>query len=296
MISRTDNRRAAILPPGGVVRRLLREPMVHFIGLAALIFAAYALLSPPAPPAQERIIVTAEDGQRLAAQYQSTWNRAPTAEEFRNLVDQFVREEVYYREARAYGLDQNDQVVRVRMRQKMEFLLADPAAVAAPAEAELQALFAATASKYAPPDTIAFDQVFLGDGGDGDDGGARAEAALQALTAGADPATLGQPSLLPAALPPARPAQVDASFGAGFFARIAGLPEGQWAGPVRSAYGLHLVRLSAITTSPPPKFEDVRAAVEDDWRRDALRKAAEAAYQAIKARYDVDLSALDPSP
>lgn len=270
---------------GGLLRRALREPMVHFLLLGALVFLAYGVVAPPPPPVQGRIVVTAADADRLAAQFRATWGRAPTPEELRGQIDLFVREEVYYREARAYGLDLDDQVVRVRMRQKMEFLLADPAAVPDPTEAELRALFAATAQEYAQPARVAFRQVLLADASQGG-----IDAARRALVAGADPASVGAPGLLPAELPLTAAPLVDSQFGAGVFAQLVALPQGVWAGPVRSGFGAHLVQVSAVERAAPPSFDALRPAIEAAWRREALRKAAEAAYAGLKARYEIDLS------
>ena len=267
------------------LRRALGEPMIHFILLGALVFLAYAAVSPSPPPAQDLIVVTAQDAEQLQAQYRSTWNRDPTALEFRELVAQHVREEVFYREARNWGLDLDDQVVRVRMRQKMEFLLENPDAVRAPAEVDLLSLFEATRNKYVSPAAVSFTQVFLGEAGPD-----AAGAALAELAGGADPAVIGEPSLLPAGMDLAQPGAVASAFGEGFFARIADLPPGAWTGPVRSAFGQHLVRVSDVRTTPPPQFEDVRGSVEAEWRRIESRKAAEAAYAALKARYRIDLT------
>ena len=198
---------------GGLIRRLVREPMLHFVVLATLIFAVYARLA-PAPP-EARIVVTAQDAARLKAQFRGSRNRDPSPNELRELVDNFVREEVFYREARSYGLDLNDQVVRVRLRQKMEFLLANPAAIPAPTETELRALFETTKAKYAPPARIAFRQVLLGHPSPGD-----LEAARKALMSGADPGALGVPSLLPTDVPLSQQAAVDGAFGNGFFAKL----------------------------------------------------------------------------
>jgi hypothetical protein len=75
--------------------------MLHFVALAALVFAAYAHLAPAPPPPEDRIVVTAQDADRLKAQFRGTWNRDPAPKEFRDLVDNFVREEVFYRESTA---------------------------------------------------------------------------------------------------------------------------------------------------------------------------------------------------
>lgn len=260
--------------------------MLHFVALAAVIFLAYAWLSPPAQPPRDRIVVTAQDADRLRAQFQGLWSRDPTDAELGALVEKFVREEIYYREGVALGLDLGDQVVRMRMGQKMEFLLSDPARLPTPTETELVALFEATKGQYAPPASIAFRQVFLGD--------ATAEATAAALDAlarpGTDPAVLAAPSLLPPRMDGAPPAVVDAAFGQGFFDGLAALPPGKWAGPVRSALGQHLVFVEAMSAGDAPAFADVRPAVEDAWRRDAARALADAEYAALRSRYDIDLS------
>jgi hypothetical protein len=268
-----------------LLRRLLGEPMLHFILLGALVFLGYSVVSPAPPLEQDVIVVTAQDAEQLRAQYRSTWNRDPTSAELRDLLAQHVREEVLYREARNWGLDLNDQVVRVRMRQKMEFLLENPDAVPAPSEADLRTLFEATREKYVSPAALSFTQVFLGESGPD-----AAGAVLAALAGGADPATVGVPSLLPAGMELAQPGAVASAFGEGFFARIAALPPGVWTGPVRSAFGLHLLRVSEVRTTQPPRFEDVRGSVEAEWRRTESRKAADAAYAALRARYRIDLT------
>lgn len=282
-------------PPGrpndSALGRILAEPMLHFLALAALIFLAYAALSPPAPPPQDTIIITAQDITALKAKFHATWGRDPTDDELRTSVDQQIRSEVLYREALAMGLDQGDQVVRARMAQKIEFLLSDPANLNLPTEADLRAYYDANAQNYAVPDRVSFDQVFLGTPAPG-----AVEAALTALQAGQSSDGFGIASLLPASLASAQAAAVDSAFGEGFFQRLLTEPIGSWAGPVTSAYGQHLIRITALTASTVPPYDAVRTEVAADWRREAARKAGAAAYDRLKAQYRIDLSATGLSP
>jgi len=105
-----------------ILMRLLREPLLHFFALGALIFSIYANLDVRNETSPDVISISATQIDRLATQFTSIWRRPPTDEELDNLIDEYVREEVYYREALTLGLDQNDAVVRQRMRQKIEFL------------------------------------------------------------------------------------------------------------------------------------------------------------------------------
>ena len=123
--------------------RALREPLLHFLLIGIAVFALYQAGSPLEPASAQRIIeVTPAQVERLAGQFEAVWRRRPSEAELTGLVEDFVREEVYYREALALGLDRDDTVIRRRLRQKMEFLSDAGAGAMAPEEAELRAYFA----------------------------------------------------------------------------------------------------------------------------------------------------------
>ena len=104
------------------VSRLIREPLVHFILIGALVFGTYALIGKNADELRDRIVVTEGRVQQIAQVFAKTWQRPPTPEELRGLVDAYIKEEVYYREALKLGLDRDDTLIRRRMQQKMEFV------------------------------------------------------------------------------------------------------------------------------------------------------------------------------
>lgn len=262
--------------------------MVAFLFIGVAVFAAYFALTPPSPTPPGEIVLSTADADRLRAQFRATWNRDPSVEEFRTLILGHVEEEVLYREALRFGLDQDDPIIRVRLRQKAEFLLANPGAVRAPTEAELVAHYAATRDIYTVPASVAFQQVFLGEASDDD-----VAAALSALQSGADPEALGQASLLPFDMAAARRSAVDGSFGTGFFAALAALPAGRWSGPVESAFGRHAVRVTGIEASAAPAFAVVRPEVERDWRRVQAEASRQAALAAIMDRYRIDLGQIE---
>ncbi len=267
---------------GNVVTRALREPLLHFLLIGVAVFALYRGEAGPTVAETQRVIeVTPATLDRLAAQFEAVWRRAPTDDELAGLVEDHVREEVYYREALALGLDRDDTVIRRRLRQKMEFLGDVGAGALAPDEAALRAHFEAHPDRFTPDPRITFRQVFLGD--------ADPAPALAALAAGADPNGLGRPTLLPPALEGATPTAVDGTFGAGFYEAIAGLDANAWTGPVISGFGAHLVEVLGSEPAATPPFEAVRAAVEEDWRRDSADALREAQFRALRDRYQVIL-------
>ncbi len=259
--------------------RLLREPLLHFLLIGALVFAVYG--QRPASPvtAAGTIEITPEQVDRLAGQFESVWRRPPTADETAVLVEGFVREEVYYREALALGLDRDDTVIRRRLHLKMEFIGDAAADAMTPDDDALQAFLDANPDRFLAPERVSFRQVFLG----GDD----PAATLALLRAGADPAELGRGGLLPETMDDAVATTVDGTFGAGFFAAISTLEPGGWQGPILSAYGPHLVRLDAFVPAAAPALADIRDRVEGEWRQQEAERLREASYETLRARYDV---------
>src|SRR6476660_6416007 len=103
------------------MRRLIREPLLHFLLLGALLFALYGWIHRAAGSPGE-IVVSRGQVDTLRVQFTRTWQREPTPVELQGLIDSWVRDEVLYREGRALGLDGDDPVIRRRVAQKVEFL------------------------------------------------------------------------------------------------------------------------------------------------------------------------------
>ncbi len=142
-------------------KRLLREPLLHFFVIGGLIFLLFVAVDDTPDAPAELIVVTPERIDRLAAGFSSVWTRKPTADELDALIGEHVREEVYYREAMALGLDRDDAVIRRRLRQKMEFLTDTGAQLLEPSADELETYFAANEGTYRRGPRLAFEQHYL---------------------------------------------------------------------------------------------------------------------------------------
>ena len=256
--------------------RVLREPLVHFIVLGALIFAAFGN---SITADERRIVIDAARVQRIAGQYAQNFRRAPNAEELDALIRDDVKEEVYYREALRLGLDRDDEVVRRRMRVKMEAFGDTAEDIAAPDDATLQRWLAAHPDRFAGEATYAFDQRYLGTDSAG------ALAALSELRAGRDFAGAAIP--LPARFEAIGAGEAAELFGDEFAAALDRVPLGEWSGPVGSGLGQHLVRVRERHPAAPPSLTTIRQTVENDWRAAMARARTERAYRALLKRYDV---------
>jgi hypothetical protein len=267
--------------------RLLREPLFHFIAIGGLIFALYAAVDDAREAPADVIVITPARIDQLAAGYNAVWKRMPTEDELGALIDAEVREEVYYREALALGLDKNDTIVRRRMGQKMQFLLDTGAYLQEPAAGELEAYFDANEQTYRSGLRLAFEQIYLGEAPAVD----AISLSLGALRSDppSDPATVGERTLLPARLGVSPISAVDGVFGKGFFDLVAELPPGKWAGPVVSAYGVHLVRILDTRPARTPPLEEIRDAVLRDWREAKAREIREQDYAERRKHFVVEI-------
>jgi hypothetical protein len=267
----------------------LREPLVHFVIIGVLIFVLFMGLNDP-PPDQgpgNTIIVELELIEQLTASFQAVWLRAPNEDERRALIDNFVREEIYYREALTLGLDRNDAMVRRRLQQKMEFLTDSGADLLEPVAGELEAHLLANPQTFGRPPLLAFEQIYLGATADSQS----VERSLLALQS--DPATdhttLGERTLLPAVLSLSPSVAIDGVFGLGFFEQVAELPPTLWAGPVESSYGLHLIRILDNQPAEMPPLEQVHDAVLRDWKASKAMEVRELYYARLRERYVVEI-------
>jgi len=286
-----------------LIQRLLREPLVHFAVIGGVLFAVYAAMNGASEPPADVISIAPGRIDQLIEEYESVWMRKPSEIELDALIEEDIREEVYYREAVALGLDRNDTIVRRRMRLKMEFLMDSTANAVEPAEGELEAYFQANEALYLLEPRVAFEQVYFGEHPSPE---AIADA-LEILLADPtiDPMTLGERTLLPAELGLSTADIVSGVFGKGFFERLvmlpsrvwAGpvLPSRVWAGPVLSAYGAHIVRILDSLPTRTPRLEDVLDDVLTDWKMEKSIEVHDRDYARRRARFDIEIRRRDPS-
>ena len=279
------------------LRAILREPLVHFLALGGFLFLLYLHRNGGLGAGANRIVVGAGQVASLRASFEKLWLRSPSPEELRGLVDDFVREEIAVREATARGLEQGDIVIRRRLRQKLEFLLEDELAIAAPTDAELQKWLDEHPSDYLVQPVVTFRQVYINSDRRGGAAEADAEAALRKLRAGANPETAGDATLLPAETGPAEVRDVAMRFGEEFATAVAAIEPGPWSGPVKSTYGLHLVQMLKKVPGSAPNLELVRAQVTRDVLVARRTAGVDSVYRALQGHYKVSVdSAETPAP
>jgi hypothetical protein len=263
------------------LQRLLKEPLVHFLIAGAMVF--WLMSGRPPDLGERRIVVSERIAGAIAQRFYDSFRRMPSQDELDGLIRDYVQDQVYYREALALGLDQNDEVVVRRMRRKMEGMAVADAEAATPSDKDLQALIDKDPARYSEDPRTTFQQIYLG--ADTPQSRAEADTKLKQLRAGQS--ANGVPAPLPARLDGASASEISGMFGDEFTLALRNQPVGQWLGPLASGLGLHLVRVETRAAPAPPSMANVRQRVENDWRAAAIAKSRDESYARILKGYDV---------
>jgi hypothetical protein len=277
-----------------VAGKILKEPLLHFLIAGVVIFAAYSAID-QSPASEDGRSIEVGNGQRaqLFETFSRTWQRPPTEAELNALIEGYVKEEVFYREGREMGLDQDDAIFRRRMQQKLEFLLEPSAEELTPTSDELAAYFKAHSGRYDQPAKISFHQIFFNSPRPGDDRELAARTALASFAGRKDDdwtETLGDATMLPSGMDLTDTKEIAAVFGHDFVVGVLSASEGRWSGPFRSAYGIHLVYIDRKIVASPAALPDVLQKVQSDWESDRRREFADRRYAEMKSKYNITIS------
>jgi hypothetical protein len=282
----------------GYLRQLLREPLLHFLVLGAGLFVVYSWIGDDTfgIDGKPEIVVTPGRTDTLAQTFERVWQRPPTETEMDGLIENFIHEEVLYREALALGLDRDDTIVRRRMRQKLEFIAEDVMSISTPTEQDLIEYLNTHEEMFRIDPQVSFSQVYLNPDRRGDSIHEDAERLLGELrTQGTalDITTLGDSLMLERRFTSTSRADIERLFGPDFVRKLLSAPTRSWHGPIRSGYGLHLVYLSDRVEGRMPSLDEVRKAVEREWSSAKRRESNEAFYTKLLDGYTVTIEKLD---
>jgi hypothetical protein len=272
-----------------LIVRLLREPLLQFLALGAMLFALYGLAGKRSAEAPEKIVVSASRVANLGDGFARTWRRLPNQPELQGLIEDYIRDEVFYREGRAAGLDRDDVIIRRRVRQKMEFL-ADDMSVPEPSDEQLAAYLASNPERFRAEDQLTFHQVFLSATRRANTIDSDSEQ-IASILAGADGAVdatvLGDPFLLGEEFRSVSPSKVTSIFGESFAKQISVMEKGRWQGPISSGFGQHFVFISEWVSGNLPPLDAVRPVVHREWANARRLEAEQKLYASLRNRYEI---------
>jgi len=244
-----------------------REPLLQFLAFGLLLFACAHVISQWRDTRAHRIVIDTQllDWQRNL--YHAQFGSWPDSEALESLIQSHIRDEALYREAVRLGLGADDEIIRQRLIQKMEFVLTDASEPPEPDDATLHEFLTQHAGQYAVPGRVDFQLRYFADQPDQQAAQSRATGALPKLQKGlrvpSDAFALGDDW-----------SHIDADelvrrFGDSEMATAPlTAPLGAWSGPYRSGYGWHLVRVTRRAPAATPEFGALREQLRNDWLAD----------------------------
>lgn len=267
------------------MHRFLREPLVHFLLIGAALFVAYSFANEEEAVIPNRIIVSSGQIEQLSENFKRTWMRSPNETEMKALIESYIREEVFYREALAMGLDQNDPQVRRRMRMKLEYILEDISSQYV-TDKDLTLFLEQHPDIFKSETEIAFQQVYFNPD-KRENMTADLDKSLLLLNNGTSPDTLGDSILIPFEHDLATQSQIAHSFGVDFANNVINLAPGEWRGPVYSAYGAHIVKINKRIEGSQPTLAEIRELVEREYLAAKRKEEKDEAYNQLRKGYEV---------
>jgi len=286
------------------MKSLLREPLLYFLLLGGLMFGVYSLIADNSSDGQQptELVITNGQVDALIQGFEKARQRLPSQQELDGLLQDFVREEIMYREALAMGLDRDDPIVRRRLQQKLEFISEDIATLDEPTDAELQAFLEENPDRFRQPIRFTLDHIYFNANARGDSVRSDAELLLSSLRekdnqSGSistvnSPGQSGDPLLMTQShFDMANEIEISAALGPQFVESVRELPIGRWQGPIESGLGLHLVFLSDRVEGDLPPLTEIRNTVKREWEATKREQANDVFYGAMRERYTVTLAA-----
>jgi peptidyl-prolyl cis-trans isomerase C len=276
-----------------MLRRLSREPLLHFLLIGLVLFVVYDRLHPSQENKSEsnRIVLTPDDFEQLGVTWLAQGRAPPTPEQMQSLIEIKVREEVLYREALALGLDKDDTIVKRRLAQKMEFLAEGASIDSNPSPDTLRAWFKENSQRFSLPPRVSFRHLYFSPDRRGEHARGAAAHAMEQLAGKPgnwqDAEALGDPFMDRDYYGDRSAEDMVKLFGSNFAREVVGLKTGQWQGPVESGYGWHLVFIDTSVPARVPAFEEIEPEIRAEWVEDQRAEAKRKTYEAMRARYQV---------
>ena len=263
-----------------------REPLFHFLLIGALLFLVFDVRQDEDGMAPNRILVDSGQLQQFVARFERTRLRPPTKTELAGLIEGYIRDEVYYREALAMGLDQDDPVVRQRMGLKLKFLLDDLAAEEVPDDELLKAYMQRNPDKFRDESQHSFIHVYLNPDKH-QNLATDIKKALTRLEDGAPPETQGDRMLVEQVFEMVGESEIARVFGGSFAEQLVKLEAGGWTGPLYSGYGAHLVKMTAKQDERFPALEEIHREVQREYMVGRRQELKDATYQKLREGYEI---------
>ena len=273
-------------------RRFISSPLLHFLVAGFIIFISSYYVSRRREA--HRIIIDKAVVEKLITSWQTQFGRMPTDRELKIATDDYVRQEVLYREAASLGLQQEDEIIKRRLQQKMAFILKDNIVVPDPGQSELESYYKKNSAKFSNPPAVSFSHIyFSADKAGTEQAQQRAHTILKSLLTKQDvrrAAELGDRFMLLYDYNDLNKTDAVGLFGdSPFTDSLFSVKENQWAGPFLSGYGYHLLFVNKRMETSIPPLSLIKDRVVESFKNDKLQEMDNQAMEKLIEKYTIEI-------
>ena len=255
---------------------MLREPILWFIVVGAFLFAAESYFT------TEREVLVVDEGvrNRLASLWQAQMGSPATEQQLGSLIDSWVREEVMLREALRLNLDRDDTIIRRRLVQKLEFLAEDINGEIPDSET-LEGFYRLNIEKYSEPRRYSFSQIYFSEQ-------ALATEQLLTLDSLSDWKSLGEVTMLNSQYFARSKRDISNILGGEFAGVVDEFLLREWAGPFKSSFGYHIVRLERVDEPAAVPIASIEMKVLADYQESQKRQKLKDYFESLLEQTNIE--------
>lgn len=279
------------------MKRILKEPLVQFLLAGAILFFAYSYYQKQTDQQAREITVGDEQVGLMMMNYKTQTGALPTKQQLDAMIDNYIKEEISYREAKKMGLDKDDEIVRRRLSQKFDFLQTDLAEIPTPTEDQLQQFYTQNPALFRDSATVSFSHIyFSADNSDDSIAKQRALAALLQLRQTNPRRAPEKGDRFPLQYDYTDQSALDLQQNFGdkpFMHELFKVPLRTWSGPFQSGYGWHLVYVSKNDSAKQLPYPSVKADVNVQWTAAEKEKLHKKFYDDLSAKYIINRAYLN---
>jgi peptidyl-prolyl cis-trans isomerase C len=279
------------------LKRLFSEPLIQFLFLGMLLFFLTSYVRQHRDKQSREIIVDNERIGLMVMNYKTQTGELPNKQQLDAMIDNYISEEISYREARKMGLDKDDEIIRRRLSQKFDFLQTDLTEVPQPSEEELKQFYKNNPALFKSETTVSFSHIyFSADNSTDSVAKQRALVVLQQLQQSNIQRAPEKGDRFPLQYDYTDQAAVDIrqNFGdKSILDTLFKAPVNTWAGPAQSGYGWHLVFISRRNNEVEIPFVSIKEDVKTKWLEATKEAQNKKTFDKLSEKYIIERKYLE---
>jgi parvulin-like peptidyl-prolyl isomerase len=281
-------------------KHLLKQPLLYFFIIGLFLFFLYEFTSTNKPEQDSNTIVVNKDTLLRFLQYRSKSFNEKTFEneldnftktELDNTINDYIKEEVLYREALKMNLDKYDYVIKKRLIQKLDFItndLIDQDITIS--NSDIENYYNKNKNSFKTEPNVTFTHIYFKDL---DSAKTKIELLKQnKINIRFDQATKhGTRFIYNTNYIDKTPDFIESHFGKDFTKKLFNIKitPNKWVGPIKSKYGYHLVLLTKKTNQTLPNISETKEQIKRKLKYTFSKQLAEVITKQMINQYKVKM-------